>query len=81
MKYNLVNAKQEAVKVSEDKKSINVDYTMTIEAVDENIKDEKDNPLKVPISEGITVSVAPQDFLQADKKAQEWFDNKYNKSI
>lgn len=71
MEYKLINAKQEAVKVSEDKKSINVDYTITGQAVDGDIV--------LPINDGCTINLPiPEDLVdQAEKKVIEWFNNKY----
>lgn len=73
MIYNLKSAKQESVKVSEDKLSISVDYTIFAEAVDGEII--------IPINDGCTVTVAIPAGLanEAENKVMQWFNNKYKK--
>lgn len=71
MEYKLTEARQEAVKVADDKKSINVDYTIIGEAIDGEIK--------LPIKEGCTINL-PIPYGLADQAQIEvikWFNNKY----
>lgn len=71
MEYKLLKAKQESVKVSADKKSIDVDYTIIGEAIDGDIN--------LPINEGCTINLPIPEGLveQAEVKVLEWFNNKY----
>lgn len=74
MKYELISIKQEAVKISDDKKTINVDYTITGKATDGEIE--------LPINTGTTIENVPLSLGEEippylEKKATEWFLNKY----
>lgn len=83
MQYNLKDFNHNGVKFSEDKKSISIDYTVNIEAVDDNIKDEAQKSLTVPISRGITVTLPiPENLVtDAETKVTEWFNNNFKKTI
>lgn len=74
MEYKLISAKQEQVKLSEDRKTFSIDYTVTGEAIDSDII--------LPINTGITISNIPLSLGEeipnfAETKVVEWFNNKY----
>ena len=74
MQYTIVTTKMHAVNISEDRKSVKIDYTVNAKAIDGSIE--------IPINEGCTIELdLPEGMAElAEKKVKEWFEGKYKSS-